>query len=145
MSDDTQVSCEINTTDSSKKLGIEIRLDNNIIYNSDHVQDLIKFTYDLNNDDGEHLLEFIMKNKTSDHTKIDADGNIIEDARLTISNLAFEEIALNQIFIDHAIYTHDFNGTQPTIKDKFFGDMGCNGTVSLRFTTPIYLWLLEHM
>ena len=42
-------------------------------------------------------------------------------------------------------FQHDFNGTQPEIKDTFFGEMGCNGTVSLRFTTPIYLWLLEHM
>jgi hypothetical protein len=23
--------------------------------------------------------------------------------------------------------------------------MGCNGTVSLKFTTPIYMWLLETM
>ena len=27
----------------------------------------------------------------------------------------------------------------------FFGNMGCNGYVSLKFATPIYLWLLEHM
>jgi len=44
-----------------------------------------------------------------------------------------------------AQYQHDFNGTgNPTI-DKFYGEMGCNGTVSLKFTTPIYLWLLENM
>jgi len=49
------------------------------------------------------------------------------------------------VFIDHATYTHNFNGTQAETTDKFYGEMGCNGTVSLRFTTPIYLWLLETM
>ena len=49
------------------------------------------------------------------------------------------------MLVEQAVYTHDFNGTQPEIEDTFFGEMGCNGTVSLRFTTPIYLWLLENM
>ena len=37
------------------------------------------------------------------------------------------------------------NGTQPEIADNFFGIAGCNGTISFRFSTPIYLWLLENM
>ena len=86
-----------------------------------------------------------MKHKTTEHTKIDEQGNIITDACLTVSNLAFDEIELKQIFINQAVYTHDFNGTQTEIQDKFYGNMGCNGTVTLKFATPIYLWLLEHM
>jgi hypothetical protein len=46
---------------------------------------------------------------------------------------------------EQAVYTHDFNGTQQEIQDEFYSEMGCNGTVSLKFSTPIYLWLLEHM
>mgnify|MGYP003352455181 CR=1 FL=1 len=42
-------------------------------------------------------------------------------------------------------YRHDYNGTGQPTEDNFFGVLGCNGTVELRFTTPIYLWLLEHM
>jgi hypothetical protein len=86
-----------------------------------------------------------MKHKTTEHTKIDEQGAIVSDACLTVSNLAFDEIELKQIFIDHAVYTHNFNGTQTEIQDKFYGEMGCNGTVSFKFTTPICLWLLEHM
>lgn len=145
MTNTTQISCNINTTDPSKKLGLEIRLDNNIIFDSEHVQELTKFTYELNDDDGEHRLEFVMKNKTSADTKVDADGNIVEDARLIVSNLEFDGIELNQVFIENAVYTHNFNGTGDQTQNKFYGDMGCNGTVSLEFTTPIYLWLLEHM
>ena len=65
--------------------------------------------------------------------------------RLFQAALAFDEIELKQIFIDHAVYTHNFNGTQTEIQDKFYGEMGCNGTVSFKFTTPVYLWLLENL
>jgi hypothetical protein len=86
-----------------------------------------------------------MKNKIQEHTVVDSDGNIISDAMLTIANITFDDIKLGHLFTEQAVYHHDFNGTQDPIKDKFFGDMGCNGYVSLRFTTPIYLWLLENM
>ena len=86
-----------------------------------------------------------MKGKTAEHTKLDETGNIAQDANITIKDIAFDEIELKQVFVDHAEYTHDFNGTQTATTEKFYGTMGCNGTVSLKLTTPIYLWLLESM
>jgi hypothetical protein len=44
-----------------------------------------------------------------------------------------------------ATYTHNFNGAGAETQEKFYGEIGCNGIVSLKFSTPIYLWLLEHM
>ena len=138
-------SCSIGTTDSSATLGIEIWLDQEQIFNLDHVKEIVEFKHNFSEDTAEHELQFKLKNKTTEHTKIDDLGNIMHDASLTISNIAFEEIELGHVFIEQAVYTHDFNGTQPKITDSFFGVMGCNGTVSLKFTCPIYLWLLEHM
>ena len=86
-----------------------------------------------------------MTGKTGADTKIDDQGNIVNDACLTVTNVTFEEIELNQLFADNAVYTHDFNGSQAETQGKLYGTMGCNGTVSLEFTTPIYLWLLEKM
>ena len=37
----------------------------------------------------------------------------------------------------------EINGTQESVDDDFFGTMGCNGTVRLKFSSPVYLWLLE--
>ena len=139
------ISCSINTTDALANLGIEVWLNDQHILNQDHVAELIEFKYELPDDDAEHELRFVMKHKTTEHTKIDEQGAIVSDACLTVSNLAFDGIELKQIFIDHAVYTHDFNGSQAEIQTKFYGDMGCNGTVSLKFTTPIYLWLLENL
>jgi len=138
-------SCRIGTTDASAILGMEIWLDQEQIFNVDHVKEIIKFTHEFDEADVEHELRFVMKNKTVEHTRVDESNNIVHDASLTIADIAFEEIKLGHVFVEQAVYTHDFNGTRPEIKDTFFGEMGCNGTVSLKFATPIYLWLLEHL
>jgi hypothetical protein len=49
------------------------------------------------------------------------------------------------LFSEKCVYTHNFNDTQPEIQDTFHGIAGCNGTISLQFNTPVYLWLLENM
>ena len=138
-------SCMIGTTEASATLGMEIWLDDKQIFNSEHVVETVDCHAEFGDADGEHELRFVMKNKTIDHTQIDSEGKILKDACLTIQDVVFEGIELGHMFIEQAVYTHDFNGTQAEIADKFFDVMGCNGTVSLKFTTPIYLWLLENM
>ena len=96
-------------------------------------------------DDQPHVLEFVLSGKTIEHTKITDQGEITSDVRVRIQDIAFDDIEIDQIVSELAEYNHDFNGTQPAIVDQFYGEMGCNGTVRLKFTTPIYLWLLENM
>jgi hypothetical protein len=99
-------------------------------------------------DDGqeqEHTLVFEMLGKRPEHTQLDAQGEIVQDRLILISDIAFDDIMLANIVTEQAEYQHDHNGTTPIIPDQFFGTMGCNGKVTLRFTTPIYLWLLENM
>ena len=138
-------SCRIGTTDASAVLGMEIWLDQEQIFDTAHVKEVIEFKHEFNEADAEHELQFRMKNKTINHTQIDEAGKILKDACLTISNVAFEDIKLGHMFTEQTEYIHDFNGTQAEITEKFYGAMGCNGTVSLKFTTPVYLWLLEKM
>ena len=96
-------------------------------------------------DDQTHVLEFILSGKTSDHTRITEQGEIVSDVTVQIKDIAFDDIVIDQIFSELAEYHHDFNGTQSVVVERFYGTMGCNGTVRLEFTTPIYLWLLENM
>ena len=141
-----QIFCKIGSTDTTANLGLEIWIDNTQLYTADHVTETsVPLTFDLDEDEVDHELRFVMKNKTQEHTTVDEQGSIVKDARLTISNVTFDEILLEQIFFEQAVYTHDFNGTQAEITDKFYGEMGCNGTVSLKFFSPVYLWLLETM
>jgi len=140
-----QISCNIGTTDPTAKLALEIWLDDQQLWHTEQIAELTSLTFDLEEDEVEHELKFVMKNKDSSHTTVDSNGNILSDAKLTISDLAFDEIKLGQIFIDKSTYTHNFNGNGSEIVDRFYGEIGCNGTISLKFTTPIYLWLLENM
>ena len=140
-----QISFDVETSDSECPLGIQIWLDDSLLLDNAHVKEKIAFAHDMSDDDGEHRLRVVISGKTADHTQIDDQGNIIKDATLQISAVTIDGIDVNQLFLDQCVYTHDFNGTQSEIKDTFHGMAGCNGTIAFEFTTPIYLWLLEHM
>ena len=134
------------TTDAMAELGFEAWIDQRKFLDLDHVKETQPVTVELDDqDDTAHELRLVLKNKTSENTQVDEQGNIIADARLLITDLAFDEIQLGHMLVEQAVYTHDFNGNGTTIQDKFYGELGCNGTVSLKFATPMYLWLLEHM
>jgi len=100
---------------------------------------------DMNDDEGTHVLEIIMHGKQPHHTQIDAKGEIEQDAVIEIKHLAFDDINLGHLVVEKAVYFHDHNGTTAPAENKFYGTLGCNGTVRMEFTTPIYLWLLENM
>ena len=146
MTNTITISCILNTTSPTATLGFEAWVDDQKLFDTDHVQVQQPVVIEIaDNDDGEHELRFVLKNKTADHTQVDEAGNIVADATLTVTDLAFDEIELGHMVSTHAVYTHDFNGTGQPTQDKFYSEIGCNGTVSLKFSTPIYLWLLEHM
>jgi hypothetical protein len=86
-----------------------------------------------------------MKNKTMDHTTVDENGQIVKDAFLKISNFYIDNQELGYTFLEQCKYHHDFNGTQDPVEDEFYGDMGCNGTVTFSFQSPIHLWLIMNM
>jgi hypothetical protein len=104
----------------------------------------IRYEFD-DAEESEHVLTFEMSGKKPGHTTLDAEGNIINDAVLNISDIAFDDIGLGHMFTEVTKYHHDHNGTTESITQPFYGVMGCNGRAEMRFSTPIYLWLLENM
>jgi hypothetical protein len=137
--------CSIATTNPDVPLGLEIWIDDQKLFDQAHVQESHRFSTDLLDDDGEHELRFVLKNKLPEHTQVDADNTIVSDARISVSNIEFDGIALNQLVPALAEYQHNFNGSGELSVHKFYGELGCNGTVTLKFTTPIYIWMLENM
>jgi hypothetical protein len=93
----------------------------------------------------DHLVSFEMQGKLPEHTKVTEAGQIFEDRCVTITDIAFDDIQLGHMVTEVATYHHDTNGTTGQIIERFHGVMGCNGRVEMRFSTPIYLWLLENM
>lgn len=140
-----QISCTVGTSDPTAPLGLEVWVDDLQLCDIPHVVDEMPLSFVVEETEGPHELRFVMKNKTTEHTVIDSEGAIVKDAGITIGDVAFDDVMTNYILTNNAQYTHDFNGTQKPTIDRFYGYMGCNGTVSLAFTAPVYLWLLENM
>ena len=92
-----------------------------------------------------HLLIFEMQGKLPEHTQVGDNGDILQDRFVTIGDIAFDDILLGHTFTQVSVYHHDTNGTTDAVNQPFYGIMGCNGRVEMRFSTPIYLWLLENM
>ena len=145
MADTIKFQCDLDTTNPSIPLRFEVLLDGKNMFKTEHVVGPYQVAFDLIDDDANHQIQFVMTGKTQEHTKIDDNGNITSDTLLKISNVQVDDIILDQFLYNLVEYVHDFNSTQTAITGKFYGNMGCNGTVTFEFTTPFYLWLLENM
>lgn len=139
------ISCIIAPTNPKAKLGFEIWNDDEKILDVEHVAESIEFHHEFAEDEAQHTLKFVMKNKTQFDTRIDHQGEILKDACLDISKISFDGIELTYPVLQQIVYEHDYNGFGDPVSDKFYGTMGCNGQASLKYSTPIYLWLLENI
>ena len=143
----SQFSFQLTPSDPTACLAFQVWIDDQCVYHNEHVNESNTVTGLLPSDATrvQHQLKLILLGKTPEHTEINLSGEIVKDATLTVSNLAFDNIELGNLVAELFEYHHDFNGTGSPTVEKFYGTMGCNGSVELKFTTPIYLWLLENM
>ena len=132
-------------SDDQCPMSVEVWMDTDLVWSTPQLNQTMNFSYDLNDDEGEHQLRIVLNGKTAEHTVIDDTGNILQDATVQISQVVIDDLDVNQLFLEKCVYEHNFNGSQPNIKDTFHGVAGCNGTITFEFTTPVYLWLLENM
>ncbi|CAB4137790.1 hypothetical protein UFOVP328_85 [uncultured Caudovirales phage] len=141
----SQITFTVKTNDPAAGLGFEVWLDNQQVFDSAAISDTVNIAVAVVDDDQEHALKMVLKGKLPTHTCVDSQGNIVSDAVLEITDLAVDGIMLSYLVDQFTVYSHNFNGTGADVQDRFFGTMGCNGTAELRFSAPIYVWLLENM
>lgn len=135
---------ELESTDTSAPLGIRVYFDNNCVFETDHVRETIQVSHVFEDVIGSHGFEVEMFGKTAEHTKL-INGKIVKDALINIKRISIDNQDLSKILWDKGVYRHDYNGSQKPIDDKFFGSMGCNGSVGLKFESPFFIWMLENM
>ena len=142
----TNARLEFDICATGPALHLQIQLDDNIIWNGYPGLETQTVSHDFDDDtEQDHVLEFLMQNKLPEHTVIDLAGMILQDRCIHISRVSFDEIELGHLLAKVTEYHHDHNGTTDPVTEKFYGVMGCNGRVEMRFSTPIYLWLLQNM
>jgi hypothetical protein len=135
----------IEPTDPDRPLGLCVRLNGEELYRTDAVTARTLLHKFIDDEDSKHQLEIELYGKTVDHAHLDADGKFEYDSCLRIAAVEFDDIDVMPVFQTLAQYHHNFNGAGDPVSERCYGTMGCNGTVILTFTTPIYLWLLENM
>ena len=97
-------------------------------------------------EDAEYNLELVISGKTDSHTQVNEDSTVATSTELVFSNFQLNETDISSIVLMHSLpYTHNNNGSTDTVTESFYDTAGCNGSVTLKFTTPLDLWLLENM
>ena len=129
-----------------KPIGVEVWFNDHMVVDYTQVVETKHVSCNFDDDAEQlHCVKIIVKNKTAEHTVIDTAGKILQDSLLEIKNFNLEEIDIDKIVREKAVYTHDFNSSGNQVSESFYGIAGCNGSIELKFTTPAYLWLLENM
>jgi hypothetical protein len=141
--DNATLSMQVSATEPG--LDVLVRLNNIDIFQGTPGVDPVIIKHEFDDSDIEYTLCIELSGKTTDHTKVDENGNIIKDVLVRVSDVKLEDIDVSQIMFQKAEYHHSFNGTQNKIVDSFHGIMGCNGQVIFKFQAPVYLWLLDNM
>ena len=127
-------------------LRLQVIFDDHIIWDDYPVTEIKTVSHDFDDDtEQSHVLAFVLSGKQAEHTVINTPGLILQDRCIHITNMACDNIQLGHVFSALTQYHHDHNGTTAPITQQFYGIMGCNGRAELRFSTPVYLWLLENM
>jgi len=143
--DTIKISLDVVNQSQHHNLGIELWIDKQKFFDNSISPGKHHIVHDFQAADGEHVLRAVLKNKTTEHTRVDQSGNIIEDALIHFGNIMLDEIDVTQLVYQLSQYVHDGNGSKTIAVHPFYGDMGCNGRVQLSFQSPVYLWLLENM
>ena len=97
-------------------------------------------------DEGSHTLKIRLENKTTADTIIE-NGNVVKDMVLNIDDIIIDDISLGNLLWS-AEYILDKKQTYKGQEiDHLDGcvNLGWNGTYTLKFTSPFYIWLLEKL
>ena len=141
-----EIKFDVAPTSVAHPLSFAVELDGSVIWQRDAVTESASITVPVPDvDDTQHSLKLFVGGKKPEYTRIDQDGNIISDSLLKITNLTIDDLDMSDHLRYFATYTHDCNGTTEQRTEPVYSELGCNGIVELKFSTPVYLWLLEQM
>jgi hypothetical protein len=102
----------------------------------------IEFSHELE-DERPHAIKIRLENKTNrDVVQSDDKSVIVKDMLLNIESISIDDVDLGQLKWDKSKFVGD-DPARPEIAKCV--NLGWNGTYTLEFSCPFYLWLLENM
>jgi hypothetical protein len=146
MEDKVVIEFDIVPSRPEAPLGFETKLDGKVVWSTAALTESQHVIVEVDDSqEGEHQLSWVLKGKLPEHTTVDEQGNIVKDSTVALKNVHVDGIDITPWLYRLAKYTHDCNGTSDTVTDPVYEDLGCNGEAELKFSTPLYLWILEQM
>ncbi len=116
-----------------------------IISNEQNQPEFFEFSTELE-EDCNHKLQIRLTNKTDKDVVKDVDDidnfNIVQDMLLNIDSICIDDIDIGSLMWTESSFVGD-DTTRPILKNCV--NLGWNGTYTLEFSSPFYLWLLEKM
>ena len=125
---------------------ITIALNGNQVW-QDTVSSYTDISLDLDITEEENELTFTYSNKDPKNDVVLEDGVPVLDKRVEIKRIAFDEIALDFFSFDDddCLKFIPADETAPESNGFTATKLSWNGTSTLTFTSPVYIWLLENL
>ena len=122
-------------------------LDDHVVIQSEiagAAEQIVSFERRVN--EGAHELKIRLENKTTSDTVVE-NGEVVKDMLLNINDITIDDISLGNLLWS-AEYILDrpqlYKGQEIDHLDGCV-NLGWNGTYTLKFTSPFYIWLLEKL
>ena len=142
----TSIEFDVVPTAPHKPLSLTVRFDGEVKWQRTAITEICHVVLDFDDAvEANRCVQFEVANKVPEHTKVDSDGNILEDSLLSLRNIMLDGIDITNLVPNISTYTHDFNGTGSQQTDVVYGDLGCNGVATIEFSSPVYLWILANI
>lgn len=143
------LSFEINLTGTywDKHPQFSVWLDDHVIIQSEIVspaEQIVSFKRRVS--EGVHELKIRLENKTNSDTVVE-NGQVVKDMLLNINDITIDDISLGNLLWS-AEYVLDKKQIYKSQEiDHLDGcvNLGWNGTYTLKFASPFYIWLLEKL
>jgi hypothetical protein len=96
--------------------------------------------------EGPHSLKIRLENKTNSDTVVE-NNKVIKDMLLNIDDITIDDISLGNLRWSAEYMLDNPQEYQGKTIDHLDGcvNLGWNGTYTLNFTSPFYIWLLEKL
>ena len=124
-----------------------IWLDDHAVIQSEIVSEALQpVIFEHTIDEGPHTLKIRLENKTTADTVIE-NGEVVKDMLLNIIDITIDDISLGNLLWSAEYVLDDkqiYNGKEIDHLDGCV-NLGWNGTYTLRFSSPFYIWLLEKL
>lgn len=117
----------------------KVWLDTSVIFQG-VVDNAVKIKTKVNMREGEHCLKISFFGKDGRTQTIIEDGKIVKDQLLNIDSIIMDDIDLG-----HLVYSNSKFVDETGTEHRNMINLGLNGDWTLKFQTPVYVWLLENL